>query len=91
LECWVSPGNPRDSALAPILPKAPSGGRRGKVLVFHDSFFIPMKPYFELEFREVKMIKESMVHARFGLTQEMLTVEKARRGCIEAVERVWTW
>jgi hypothetical protein len=85
------PWYPRDSALAPILPKAPSGGRRGKVLVFHDSFFIPMKPYFELEFREVKMIKGVYGAREIRLTQEMLTVEKPDVVVIEAVERVWTW
>jgi len=38
--CWY-PWYPRDSAVAPILAKHPSGGRRGKVLVFHDPSSFP--------------------------------------------------
>jgi len=85
------PWHPREPALAPILPKQPSGGRRGKVLVLHDSFFIPMRPFLEFEFREVKMIRGIYNAREVLLTQEMLTVEKPDVVVIEAVERVWTW
>jgi hypothetical protein len=85
------PWYPRESALAPILPKEPSGGRRGKVLVLHDSFFIPMRPFFEFEFQGVTMIRGTYNAREIALTQEMLTAEKPDVVVVEAVERVWTW
>ncbi|MGB8294314.1 MAG: hypothetical protein WCG85_02695 [Polyangia bacterium] len=85
------PWYPRESALAPILPKEPSGGRRGKVLVLHDSFFIPMRPFFEFEFRGVTMIRGTYIARDLSLTQELLNAEKPDVVVIEAVERVWTW
>jgi alginate O-acetyltransferase complex protein AlgJ len=85
------PWYPREAMLDPILPKEPSGGRRGKVLVLHDSFFIPMKPFLEFEFREVKMIRGVYNARELFLTQELLNAEKPDVVVIEAVERVWTW
>jgi|GEM_PF-3967966 hypothetical protein len=85
------PWYPREPALAPILPKQPSGGRRAKVLVLHDSFFIPMRPFLEFEFRGVTMIRGTYNAREIAITQELLNAEKPDVVVIEAVERVWTW
>jgi hypothetical protein len=86
------PRYPQEPQLAPILPApdVPPGRRRGKVLVLHDSFFFALRPYFEFEFAEAKMVRGVQASRGVLVTQEMLTAEKPDVVVIESVERIWT-
>jgi len=61
---------PGEPGVVPVRPNdhVPSGSRRGKVLVFHDSFFWAMKPYFDLEFAEVKETTRANISTHMPIT-----------------------
>jgi alginate O-acetyltransferase complex protein AlgJ len=77
-----------ESELVAILPR--SGQRRGKLLVLGDSFFEPLRQYFELTFAVVKKINGARSAVGPLLSQDLLDSEKPDVILIEAVERYWT-
>jgi len=88
------PAFSREPFFAPVLPTAdvPQGRRRGKLLVFHDSFFRDfLQRYFDFEFQEVKVIYGAHKPTGVFLTQEQLAAEKPDVVVIESAERFWTW
>jgi hypothetical protein len=88
------PSFSQEPFLAPILPTpdVPRGRRRGKLLVFHDSYFREfLQRYFEFEFAEVKVTYGAHKPTGVFLTQAELSAEKPDVVVIESAERFWTW